>query len=64
MSNSNRTELSPIWSVIMSDLKNWMIPEQESDMLITSSSKVGQNMRNNVLYLKKQEQQQVTQQST
>ena len=36
MSNGNRTELSPIWFVIMSDLKNWMIPEQESDMLITS----------------------------
>ena len=36
MSNGNRTELSPIWSVIMSDLENWMTSEQESDMLITS----------------------------
>ena len=35
MSNGNSTELRPIWSVIVSDLKNWMTSEQKSDMLIT-----------------------------
>ena len=39
ISNGNRTELSPIWSVITCDFKNWMTPEQESEMLITSESK-------------------------
>ena len=52
MSNGNRAELSPICSVIMSDLKNWKTLEQECDMLITSSSKEEQNIRNDALYLK------------
>ena len=36
MTNGDRTELSPIWSVIMSDFKNWMTLEQESNILIKS----------------------------
>ena len=64
MRNGNRTELSLIWSVIMSDLKKLEDPGAGVRYVNYKSTKSRKKYKKRYVVLKKKQQQQVTQQST